>query len=234
MGNCMMPTHYAIGICMANVQRSATYEAVLMYELNQTTNAPFFLEIEGAGANADNIRLEKISLDGKLRMIDAGLHYDVLREELKQPAKYIVEKCGKMLKPLYKKEMSRKDLQIIDILYHETRPIVIGLHVAYRNLALQQAGIPKGFMPGMLRQFKCHKGGINLLLPVDEKVLALVQQQTKGRTDCVIRPYGDLVGKPLLEDDLMGGFEAAKRQVQYFMDTRKKALEEMFKLLGSG
>lgn len=218
---------------MANVQRSATYEAVLKHELNSTTNVPFFLEIEGAGINADNIRLEKISLDGKLRMIDAGLHYNVIRDELKQPAKDIIEKYGRMQKPLPKMDMPRLDLRLIDILYHEARPVVMGIHVGYRNLALQQAGIPPEFIPGMLRQFKCHDDGANLLLPVDGKVLAMVEQEVKGRKGCIIKPYGDLVGAPLLEDNLTGGLENAKKQVQYFMDTRKKALEEIFRLLSS-
>ena len=101
----------------------------------------------------------------------------------------------------------------------------------FRNEALLEAGIPEEFLPGMRTPFRNHDD-LKLVLPVERKVVAKVEnyfQNIDNKPKIIL--YGDIVGVEPLADELKGGMETARKQVDYFMNTRDKAMEAFIELL---
>ena len=75
---------------------------------------------------------------------------------------------------------------------------------------------------------------LKLVLPVERKVVAKVENYFQDIGDDKkpkIILYGDIVGIEPLADELKGGMETARKQVNYFMNTRDKAMEAFIGLL---
>ncbi len=74
---------------------------------------------------------------------------------------------------------------------------------------------------------------LKLILPVEESVVRKVEGYYEHSKDerPITRIYGNLVGINPLNDELTGGMDTARKQVKYFMDTRKKAIKEILMLI---
>ncbi len=202
-----------IGICSANVQRSGTFEAVMEYERRAQVLED--LVITSAGINVEKILTNTSPLKIQINILRAGLHYGLVRDEIRQTVKSVVEKG-------YDQEHTDQ----IRALYAEVRPLVHGACIAYRNQALQEAGITD--FPPPYTKFD-PKQDYNLVLPMDSKDTEKVEAKYSGGSGkkAAILSYGQLLGIEDLADNMAGGLEGARRTVTYFMDTRRKAIEKM-------
>jgi hypothetical protein len=116
-------------------------------------------------------------------------------------------------------------------LYSEIKTDVHMLQMRYRNEALLEAGIPKQYLPGMRVPFR-HDENLGLILPVEESVVGKVEDYYASFIDKkpITRIYGELAGINPLKDELIGGIETARKQVNYFMDTRDSAIKGILRL----
>lgn len=210
-----------LGVCSANVQRSPTYEAVMKYTLRE--QEPAQIIIESAGINVQNIIDNKVSLEMMINSLEAGLHYELVRADKKEEVEALVESYHTFT------ELGEQDKVRLGVFYSEVRPILHGMLTSYRNLALEQAGIPKEYHPGIYIPFQA-KFGLGIILGMDTKIVAKLSKVLHN-SNIPLMTYGQLVDEPDLEDNLKSGLDGAVRQVQYFMDTRYKAITEIFKRL---
>ncbi|HLD42819.1 MAG TPA: hypothetical protein VJB08_02405 [Candidatus Nanoarchaeia archaeon] len=214
-----MNPQIALGVCSANVQRSPTYEAVMKYALHEQDSDK--IAIESAGINVRNILDNNVALDTMVNVLEAGLHYGLVRVDKKKEIEALLGAYHTS------SELSDQDSAKMGLFYSEVRPIVHGMIAAYRNIALEQAGIPKEYHPGIYTPFE-EKPNLGMVLGMDEKTLGKLKKVLNS-TSIPLMTYGQLVGETDLEDNLKSGLPGAVKQVQYFMDTRKKAIAEMFK-----
>lgn len=202
-----------IGICSANIQRSGTFEAVLDYE--RQAQRLDDLMISSAGINVETILANTAPLKIQLNILIAGLYYGLVRAEIRNAVRSIVE---------HGYDQEHTD-QIRD-LYAEIRPLVHGVCLAFRNQALQEAGITNFPLPYSRFDPKQNYG---LILPMDLKDTEKILLRYKGLDlqKPKVVSYGRFVGIDDLVDDVVGGLAGARKTVQYFMDTRKTAIQKM-------
>lgn len=207
-----------VGVCTANVARSPLLEAVLRYELQ--TREIDWVDVSSAGTNVENILKNTVSLARELRIFDAGLYYGLVRTEIKQKVANVLAQGPE-----------QENTDEIRALYAEVRPLVHGHLVAMRNQALREAGLTH--FPAPYTPFQ-PASDIALVLPVNIKECEKIREayQRCGIPHPEIKTYGTLVGTQDLEDNLKGGLEEARRVVAYFMDTRKKAIDEIVSAYG--
>ena len=211
-----------LGVCSGNVQRSPTFEAVTNYELTNRHIDTF--KADSAGSNVAKILANKAPQRNMVNALNAALHYGVVRAEIKTQVEHIVDQYDGL-----DRQAAGQELDVMNIVYAELRPVVHGMIVAYRNLALAQAHIPEVHIPSMYQAFVVDDS-TKLVLAMDGKVLDAVRKEL-GTRSIKSMLYGGLVEQEPLEDDLKSGLEGAVKQVSYFMDTRKKAVEEMRQLV---
>jgi hypothetical protein len=218
-----MTSPIAMGVCSGNVQRSPTYEAVIKYELAEEGYSPADLRIESAGINVEKILANKAPSHKMVNILRAGLKYGLVRPEIKDDVELLVRKYQGSSESVDEQEKAR-----IASFYSEVRPAVHGALATYRNIALEQAGVPKEHVPTEIYVPFEQKEGLGIVLAMDEGVLTKLKERI-GNDKTPLTTYGELVGRAPLEDDLTSGLEGAVRQVEYFMDTRQKAVNEIFK-----
>jgi hypothetical protein len=143
-------------------------------------------------------------------------------------------------------DIPAEDREKISIIYSQIKDLVHGIQMGFRNLALMQtAGIPGENLPPMRVPYRLHPD-LELALPLDDSTTEKLgvfydNKENPTETDSgpkenrierpTIMTYGELVGAGPLEDQLTGGMLVADEQVEYFMDTRKKALHNIFQML---
>jgi hypothetical protein len=210
-----------------NIQRSPTFQAIFTYFFSDLEALPFSIVFDSAGIDVDQIMANRTPATKKLSIIDAGMHYDVIRGDRRQQAEALSGKwSGKS-----EAEIPDVEKERITRLYAEIKTDVHTLQMKFRNEALLEAGIPKHYLPGMRVPFR-HEKNLALILPVEDRVVKKVEDHYTHFKD--VKPmtwiYGDLVGVDSLKDELTGGMDTARKQVSYFMDTRDKAIAEILHL----
>ncbi len=77
-----------------------------------------------------------------------------------------------------------------------------------------------------------HDKNLGPILPVEESVVRKVEDYYAPFIDKkpITRIYGELAGINPLKDELTGGIETARKQVNYFMDTRDRAIKGILML----
>src|SRR3989344_403821 len=212
-----MSSKNIVGLCAGNIQRSATFDAVINYELEYQRITD--LNVSSAGINVEKILTNETPLDTQVNMLKAGLHYGLVRYEIKREVEKVVSNG-----------LEQEHTDNIKALYGEIRPLVHGYNLQFRNQALAEAGItnfPPPYTPlNPAKDFK-------LVLPMVGKHIPKIEARynEKGITKPVIMTYGSLVGIDDLADNLQGGLAGAQVNVKYFMDTRKRAVEKMQELV---
>ncbi len=207
-----------VGVCTANVGRSPILESVLRHELEE--RGVGHITVSSAGTNVENILKNTVSVARELRIFDAGMHYGLVRTEIKQK-----------VTDLLAKGPEQENTDEIRALYAEVRPLVHGHLVAMRNQALREAGLTH--FPAPYTPFQPAPDSA-LVLPVNNRECEKVEEAYR-RNDIpfpTIKTYGTLVGTQDLEDNLKGGLEEARRVVAYFMDTRRKAIDDIVSAYG--
>lgn len=197
-----------VGVCSANVERSGIFEAVMKHELSGRSD----IVVSSAGINVEKILTNTSPLHIQIKILSAGLKYGLVRDEIKEEVEKTVSVGN---------EQEHTDK--IRALYGQVRPLVHGYLLALRNQALKEVGINE--FPAPYTPFK-PENGFDLVLPMAEKDIDKVSSRYDIEKP-VIRTYGDLAGIDQLVDDVSGGLEGARRKVEYFMDTRKTAIERM-------
>jgi tetrahydromethanopterin S-methyltransferase subunit G len=219
------------GVDSGNIQRSPTFQAIFNYTLSTTIDYPLQVTFDSAGIDVDNILKNKTPAIKKLNIVDAGLHYNLIKDNDKDITQQLIDKwIGRN-----EDEIPDAQKEIITNIYSLHKDRIHTIQMEFRNEALLEAGIPEEFLPGMRVPFRDHEN-LKLVLPVERKVVQKVEKyyQTLGKE--VNRPeiilYGDIVDIDPLPDELKGGIKTARKQVEYFMSTRKKAMEEFLELCG--
>lgn len=207
-----------IGLCSANVERSRAFQAVMEYEAEvQKLN---MIQVYSAGLNVEKIIAAQSPLRIQVNILKGGLDYGIVREEIKNEVVKIVEKG-----------IEQEHTDKIKALYAEVRPFVHDINTRHVNQALLEAGIDIKYISSPFKTFQ-PQIGFDLVLPMAEKDIAKVVAKYESMN--LIQPttmaYGTLVEKGDLQDkNMASGLSGAREKVAYFMDTRKKALEEMCK-----
>lgn len=213
-----------------NIQRSPTFQAIFTYFFSGFNELPFPVVFDSAGIDVDKIMANLTPATKKLAIINAGRNYDVIKGDNKLLAEDLLGKW------LGKSEMQipYKEKEQITQLYSEIKTDVHMLQMRFRNEALLEAGIPEQCLPGMRVTFR-HDENLELILPVEESIVKKVEDYYAPLKDNkpIIKIYGELVGINSLQDELTGGIETARKQVNYFIDTRDKAIKEILMLLSA-
>jgi len=223
-----MKTWIVRAVDSGNIQRSPTFQAIFTYFFSGSNELPFPIVFDSAGIDVDKIMANSTPVAKKFAIIDAGRNYDMIKDDNKLLAEELLDKWfGKSEMQIPEKEKER-----ITRLYSEIKTDVHMLQMRFRNEALLEAGIPKQYLPGMRVPFR-HDENLGLILPVEESVVRKVEDYYASLKDKkpITRIYGELVGISPLEDELIGGIETARKQVNYFMDTRDRAIKEILMLV---
>ena len=222
-----MKTRIVRAVDSGNIQRSPTFQAIFTYFFSDLDEFPFPIVFDSAGIDVDKIMANCTPATKKLGIIDAGMNYDVIKDDRKQQAEVLLGKWfGKS-----EAEIPDIEKERITRLYSEIKTDVHMLQMRFRNEALLEAGIPERYLPGMRVPFR-HEKNLALILPVEDSVVRKVKdhyEHFKGEKP-ITRIYGDMVGVDSLKDELTGGMDTARKQVNYFMDTRDKAIKEILML----
>lgn len=208
-----------ISVCRANVQRSPTCEAILHYEASQRGLSDMHFISRGTVVSA--MLSGEPTMLSLQKVLNGALYYNVIPANKK-------EEVIHLLSQIHDLKCDDDTLARLRSYFAQYGMQTLGILAGYRNSALTLAGIPENMLPGMLRQYDPNEPGLVITMGprLAESILEL-HTATKPQVIC----YGDLVGKSSLEDNLMGGLAEAKRQVEYFMDTRKKALDLILGLI---
>ncbi len=209
-----------------NIQRSPTFQAIFnCYSDSYLLDLPVIFD--SAGTRVDDIMGNSTPVTKKLDVIAAGIHYDIVGREHKSLANDFLSKW-------YGKEeiqIPDKEKRGITQLYSKIKTDVHLEQMRFRNEALLEVGIPKEYLPGMRVPFR-HNKNLRLILPLEENIAQQLEDYYQSSSDNqpLTKIYGNLVGVVSLKDELVGGIETARKQVEYFMNTREKAMEEIMKL----
>ncbi|OPY24443.1 MAG: hypothetical protein A4E26_00346 [Methanobacterium sp. PtaU1.Bin097] len=212
-----------------NIQRSPTFQAIFNYFFSDSSKLTIPVIFDSAGTRVDDIMGDSTPVTKKLDMIHAGIHYDIVKGADKSLADDFLSKW-------YGKDETHiplKEKRGITRIYSKIKTDVHLEQMRFRNVALMEAGIPEEFLPGMRVPFR-HNKNLRLILPLEENIVQQVEDYYKSSSNKqpLTKIYGDLVGIDYLEDELVGGIKTARKQVEYFMNTRDEAMEEITKLLG--
>lgn len=209
----------AIGLCSANVERSRTFQAVMEYETEeQKLNER--IKVYSAGLNVEKIIAAQSPLRIQVNILKGGLDYKVVRSEILDEVKQIVSQG-----------YDQQHTDRIKSLYAEVRPMVHDINTRYVNQALMEAKIPIRNISSPFKTFQ-PQTGFGLALPMAKKDIAKVDKkyQSLNLEQPPTMAYGSLVGTEDLQDkNMASGIQGARKKVEYFMDTRKKAVEELLK-----
>ncbi len=226
-----------VGVCAANIQRSPTFEAVLNYELDQKNifmNTK--LEISSAGLYVEKILTNNAPINIQIRIIAEGLNNKVVPKNYIKKALYFTSIDDP-------NSLDKKSRAVLKLLYQKIQLLVFGSHISIRNHALQMAHIPEKYFPTPLIPYRV-RSKYNLVLSMDKNIMQKVSKLyegdsivgihkntkivTKEQPKYFIIPniitYGNFIGVDDLPDRPSSGLEGAIEQVEYFMDTRKRAI----------
>ena len=212
-----------------NIQRSPTCQAIFNHALSSTEDFPLQITFDSGGIDVDDILKNRTPALKKLSILDVGLYYTLIEGSDKDLTQDLINTWfrGK------EEEIPDAQKKIITGLYAKYKTEIHTIQMKFRNDALIEVGIPPKYLPGMRVPFRNHKD-LKVVLPVERKVVKKVEQyfQTFGNENykSQIILYGDMVGIEALPDELKGGMETARKQVKYFMDTRKKAMEKIIEI----
>lgn len=223
-----METWIIRAVDWGNIQRSPTFQAIFNYFFSGTRLLPKSIVFDSAGTHVDDITRDLTPATKKLDIIDAGIEYGVIKGENKVLADEFLSKW------LGKDEAHIPDgeKQEITDLYSEIKTNVHLQQMGFRNKALLEAGIPEEYLPRMRIPFRHHEN-LKLILPLEESIVLDVDEFYQSFLDRqpITEIYADLVGIKPLNDVLDGGIETARKQVDYFLNTREKAIEKIIELL---
>ena len=214
-----------------NIQRSPTFQAIFNYFFN-SQDSPYDILFDSAGIDVDKIMKNETPALKKLSILDAGLYYDLIEGEEVGITESLIDTWLQRTE----EEIPNKEKAIITNIYASNKTKIHELQMKFRNEALIEAGIPKKYLPGMRNPYRSHKD-LKLVLPVERKVAQKVEKYHKISEEKTPKPhivlYGDLVGTEPLPDTLKGGIETARKQVDYFMETKDKAIEKIIEILNT-
>jgi hypothetical protein len=213
-------TYDVVGACSANVGRSGIFDAVLNYEMGQQGIGDDTLRVTSAGLLIEKIFACETDLDIQLKILGAGLKYGLVRPELQEEIEGVIAA-----------DTEQQHTQRIRALYGAIRPAVHGFLKAERDNALREAGVE--IFPTINKPLD-PEAGYGLIIPMVEKDRAKVETKYSDAGIALpkIVPYGGLVDSGDVVDNVQEGAEGIRRRVEFFMDTRKKALERILELRG--
>ncbi len=212
-------TYKAVGGCSANVERSAIFDAALNYE-KRDRGIGDELEISSAGLLVEKIHANKSPLHVQVRILGAGLKYGLVRPGIQDAVQQVVD-AG----------TDQEHTNQVRALYGEVRPIVHGFLKACRDKALEDAGVD--LSPSIYNHLDPNDG-FDVVIPMVAKDTAKVESKyASSDVDLpTVVSYGELVGTGDVVDDVQSAWDGAKRKVEFFMDTRGKALDAILELQG--
>lgn len=206
-----------------NIQRSPTFEAIFNYFYSDPDIFPVPVIFDSAGTRVYQIMENLTPVSKQLDIIEAALNLEIVKEENKQLAQEFISKWYGNLD-----QIPDENKREITKLYSMIKQDVHSRQMRYRNEALLDVGIPEEYLPGMKVPFK-HNSKLKLILPLEENILQDLNGFYKDLEykQPPTKIYGNLVKVESLKDELDGGIKTAKKQVDYFMKTRKKAIEKI-------
>lgn len=222
-----MVTWIVRAVDWGNIQRSPTFQAIFNYFFSEYNESVVF---DSAGTRVDDILQNVTPVTKKLDIIDASIYYDIVKSENKPLADRFLSKWhGKS-----ETQIPVKEKIGITNLYSKIKNDVHLNQMRFRNEALLEAGIPEQYLPGMKVPFR-HNQNLGLILPLEESIFREIEAYYHHfkEKQPITKIYGNLVGINPLKDELTGGIETARKQVEYFMNTREKAIEEIIRLISS-
>ncbi len=223
-----MTSRIVRGVDWGNIQRSPTFQ-VIFNTFTKPSELKYPIIFDSAGIVVDKILANESPVTAKLSIIDTGLGYDIIPEDIKSEALRLVESW----KGFDASKITDEALGEITGIYAQVKDIVHTRQMEYRNTALVEAGVAKEDLPGMRIPYR-HHPDLKIILALDRVVIPKLEEYYREMKD-VSKPkiilYGDLVGREPLKDTHKGRMETARSQVKYFLDTRTKALEEIGELL---
>ncbi len=211
-----------------NIQRSPTFQAVFRWTASKM-RLPEGLIFDSAGIDVDKIMANSTPTPKKLDIINIGVY-----------ERLFGEKDGKVAEDLISSWLGKPETEIPESIkgevirfYAANKTRIHSVQMGYRDAALKEAGIPERFIPGMRNPFR-HEKDLRLILPVDGDSARKVANyySSIGEQMPDIKLYAELIGTGQLLDELIGGMDLARKQLQYFLGTRYVAIERICKLLG--
>lgn len=213
-----------------NIQRSPTFQAVFNYFFSRSNNLSLPIVFDSAGTHVNDIMHDCTPITKKMDIISAGMTYGLIQGENKHLADDFLSKWyGKN-----EAHIPNNEKKIITQLYSDVKTDIHLYQMELRNEALLDAGIPEQYLPGMRVPFR-HNENLRLILPLEENINQEIEDYYQHFKDekPMTKVYGSLVGVEPLKDELLGGFKTAKKQVNYFMDTRETAIEKIVAILSN-
>ncbi len=225
--------HKAIvrGVDWGNIQRSPTFEAVFSKHTSETKH-PFPIVFDSGGIMVEKILANLSPVKVKLSIIDTGLVYGILPEDIKQTAQELVDECRDIEDDMIFDNIKRS----ITGVYAQVKDLVHTKQMDFRNKALIEAGILEDSLPGMRVPYK-HHSDLKLVLALDQIVVTKLEEyyqaleQKEDITRPLIKIYGNLVSREPLKDIHTGGMETARNQVKYFLETQDSAMKKIIETL---
>jgi len=210
-----------------NIQRSPTFQAIFNYFHSEIDYLPKHdIIFDSAGIDVDNILENKTPAIKKLSILDAGLYYDLIDGKEKVLTQELIEAWSHTKE----EEIPDPEKEIITEIYASNKTKIHTIQMKFRNEALLEAGIPEQFLPDMRIPFRDHED-LKLILPVERRIVDKIHNDYQILGGGIAKPkmilYGDLAGIEPLSDELKGGLETARRQVDYFLNTHEEVMESI-------
>lgn len=187
-----------------NIQRSPTFEAIFNWTASEM-QLP--IKFDSAGIMVERIMKNFTPIPKQKDILEAGKSYGL---------EYGI--------PSNDEDITK--------LYAEFKDKIHARMMEFRNRALKEAGVPEEFIPGMRVPFK-HTDDLKLIIPIDKVVIPKLEEYYSSLNVQMPKTvlYGDLVGKEQLVDELVGKMDLARKQVEYFLETRYKAIDKIREML---
>ncbi len=216
-----------------NIQRSPTFQAIFNYYYSEAADPRQSIIFDSAGIDVNKILENRTPAIKKLSILDAGLYYDLIDGK----EKTLTQELIKAWSDKKEEEIPGPQKEIITEIYALNKTKVHTIQMKFRNEALLEAGIPEKFLPGMRISFRDHED-LKLILPVERTIVDKIHNAYQILGNDIVKPkiilYGDMVGIEPLPDELKGGLETARRQVDYFMSTCDKVMEKILDITMPG
>ncbi len=190
--------------------RSATFDAVINHELE--AQGITSLDVSSAGLLVEKILANQSPLRVQLKILRAGLAYGLVRDDIRGTVEDVVARGE-----------DQEHTDEIRALYGQVRPMVHGYNIALRNQALAEAGVQR--FPAPYTPLDTTRP-VDLVVPMVERDVAKVHARFEGKAPRV-QTYASLVGTDELVDKIDLGLEGVRGIVEYFMDTRKQAVDAL-------
>ncbi len=240
-------TTKVVGVCSGNIQRSATFEAVMnqgLAEKKGRRDGLDFVTITGTGTNVLEYLTNTEKPERVIKILNSALKYGVVPTlAIDEVRKYAaLNGNAEAIRSL-----ADADKEQLRLLHRIVRPELSRMNIHYRDEALRQRGIDpsrlvsaKPFRPeqgyhivlGMedeATKKAAERYSSDPVYPVVDVLEADIPGQRMVKTGQIqvvipqlITSYAAFVGGSPVKEDLSGGLEGALAHVDYFIETRDR------------